>query len=661
MKRKVLIFISICLLTVTELQAKVIQAGSCERDSVYNAINEAEYGDTVFIPAGTAVWTEPIVIKDKSIFIIGLSDGDSKPTITDSISSEVTWQHAIFWFELRETDTVRISNLNFYGKVSKPYGFIMMRNTKAFRVDHCTFDADSLGQQRAMVVHNAACGVFDNNVINVRARRTTQGLAAFGDGDDSWSRPSSYGTINNFFVEDCVFNFSYLNDGSMDNYNGARVVFRNNIVNGTGLGWHGFDSGNYRSTFSFEIYNNVFNNDNASVYKCFRSRGGGTIIHNNVITGNYDRFFILSNYRSCPPYHGYHTGSDGSTTLEDTTATFLSGLPATNYVYKILTNEWDTVKTRTETTLESDIVWNTGDEYGSVNYPMPCGFCMGHSSCDSLNSEEEGYPCLDQVGRGTNQILSPVYAWNNIFKGDSTPSFTTDFDCERNALHIKKNRDYYENVKKEGYEPFVYPHPFRTSGPMADPCIPETLPEIIDVSGASRCGPGSVTLNAAANKGIINWYNVPAGGESMDTGNIFTTPVLNQTTSYYVDATDGDYTSNNRTEVIATIDYNCITSSDNSLACILFLCAYPNPFYDLTTISFQVLLPGQYTLTVFDISGRKLAVLLDKKISEGNYSVQWDGTDNNGNQVSSGMYFYELSFIKESIHYVNTQKMILMK
>jgi hypothetical protein len=78
-------------------------------------------------------------------------------------------------------------------------------------------------------------------------------------------------------------------------------------------------------------------------------------------------------------------------------------------------------------------------------------------------------------------------------------------------------------------------------------------PVITDTAPASRCGAGSVTLGATASSGTINWYDSLMGGTSLGSGNSFTTPNINATTMYYVDATDNSLTTANRTAVIATV------------------------------------------------------------------------------------------------------------
>jgi hypothetical protein len=71
------------------------------------------------------------------------------------------------------------------------------------------------------------------------------------------------------------------------------------------------------------------------------------------------------------------------------------------------------------------------------------------------------------------------------------------------------------------------------------------------VNNATRCGPGSVTLGATGN-GTIRWWDQPVAGTQLATGNTYTTPSLNATTTYYVDATNGTCTGT-RIPVLAVI------------------------------------------------------------------------------------------------------------
>lgn len=80
-------------------------------------------------------------------------------------------------------------------------------------------------------------------------------------------------------------------------------------------------------------------------------------------------------------------------------------------------------------------------------------------------------------------------------------------------------------------------------------------PEITGTTPGSRCGSGTVTLQATASPdgSVISWYDATTDGNLLATGNSYTTPSISTTTSYYVDATYNGTTSSPRVEVIATI------------------------------------------------------------------------------------------------------------
>jgi len=64
---------------------------------------------------------------------------------------------------------------------------------------------------------------------------------------------------------------------------------------------------------------------------------------------------------------------------------------------------------------------------------------------------------------------------------------------------------------------------------------------------------------------------------------------------------------------------------------------YPNPFNPTTTLSFTIHKPGEAKLTVFDVSGRPIRVLVDDEMASGTYSVTFDGSG-----LASGAYLYSL-------------------
>ncbi|MCL2065384.1 MAG: T9SS type A sorting domain-containing protein [Candidatus Cloacimonetes bacterium] len=84
---------------------------------------------------------------------------------------------------------------------------------------------------------------------------------------------------------------------------------------------------------------------------------------------------------------------------------------------------------------------------------------------------------------------------------------------------------------------------------------------------------------------------------------------------------------------------------------------YPNPFNPETTISFSVAVESHVSIVIFNIRGQKARTLVNSNHSAGNHSVVWNGKDENGQDVGSGIYFYQM----QTNDYVTTRKMVLMK
>ena len=69
---------------------------------------------------------------------------------------------------------------------------------------------------------------------------------------------------------------------------------------------------------------------------------------------------------------------------------------------------------------------------------------------------------------------------------------------------------------------------------------------------------------------------------------------------------------------------------------------YPNPFNTITLIPFRVNGPVPTTLKIYNIKGQVVRTLVDEYLESGGYEVMWDGKNDSGKGVSSGVYFYKL-------------------
>jgi len=79
---------------------------------------------------------------------------------------------------------------------------------------------------------------------------------------------------------------------------------------------------------------------------------------------------------------------------------------------------------------------------------------------------------------------------------------------------------------------------------------------------------------------------------------------------------------------------------------------YPNPFHSLTTISYQLPVTSHVRLNVYDLKGKMIKTLVDKKQSAGNYDLIFDGSG-----LPAGIYYYQLTDEKR----VSVKKMLLIK
>lgn len=84
---------------------------------------------------------------------------------------------------------------------------------------------------------------------------------------------------------------------------------------------------------------------------------------------------------------------------------------------------------------------------------------------------------------------------------------------------------------------------------------------------------------------------------------------------------------------------------------------YPNPFNPSTNIKYTLPSAGNVRLVVYNMLGEEVKTLVNTNQQKGSYSVTWDGKNNYGNKVSSGMYIYRL----KADNFVASKKMILMK
>ncbi len=405
-----------------EIHAETVTAASLTPEAVWEAIDAAKDGDTVQLPAGTAVWTRGWNTghwaKMKAITIQGA--GIDKTIIRDNTSRNAGDEP----FDVKgvEGKPFRITGITFDGSGLKNAGvwageIVISGNCKDFRIDHCKF----LNMNRMITISGDTYGLVDH--CDFHALENKGGLAQtiyyYGPGAANFKKPLSLGTDQAVYFEDNEAHFSPEvvnptgNNPWIVPFNGARTVIRHNKIINTQLEIYraGASEGLYGSQ-SVEIYDNAFSavglNQGRPQGFIFIA-GGVAIVFNNTVTG-------------------------------------------TTYNCRQL---------------------ELRNERASRAFPV-FGKCDGTSPFDGnqipAGQPGAGYPCMGQPGRATDADgdgiyeSTPCYAWNNTFNGQPLRmevSHRTDLS-ENERAHLKEGRDFFnEEPKPEYYKPYIYPHPLQ--------------------------------------------------------------------------------------------------------------------------------------------------------------------------------------------------------
>lgn len=84
---------------------------------------------------------------------------------------------------------------------------------------------------------------------------------------------------------------------------------------------------------------------------------------------------------------------------------------------------------------------------------------------------------------------------------------------------------------------------------------------------------------------------------------------------------------------------------------------YPNPFNPSTTIEYFVTEQANVKINLYNVTGELVSKLVNQTQEIGLYSIKWDGRDDSGNELSTGIYFYQMQVGKN----IQTKKMILLR
>jgi Secretion system C-terminal sorting domain len=124
------------------------------------------------------------------------------------------------------------------------------------------------------------------------------------------------------------------------------------------------------------------------------------------------------------------------------------------------------------------------------------------------------------------------------------------------------------------------------------------------------------------------------------------------TYNWTVSATDGELKTSTRPRAFTIREANSVNGSDPIARIFQLYPNYPNPFNPSTTIKFEMPRTSLVNLTVYDILGRQVSVLVNERRDAGVHEVKFDGSN-----LASGVYFYRL----QTGGFVNTKKLLLVK
>jgi outer membrane protein assembly factor BamB len=140
--------------------------------------------------------------------------------------------------------------------------------------------------------------------------------------------------------------------------------------------------------------------------------------------------------------------------------------------------------------------------------------------------------------------------------------------------------------------------------------------------------------------GEERWRFVPGTGEGWIDGGVHSPPVITGGTIYVAGLDGAVYTFGDGTTVTAVEQGKQETGKTPGQSALQQ--AVPNPFNPYTVISYQLAEARQVELSVYDITGRRIASLANGYHQAGTHQVAWDGTDATGTAVGSGSYLYAL-------------------
>lgn len=278
--------------------AATVTTASCAQSAVQAAVNSANDGDTVNIPAGTCTWSSAVSLNSKTIYLKGAGSGSGGTKIVHGGGDHTLIQISAgskrgrldvsgFWFSGSSANNWNGTAM----QVSGPFAW------KNLRIHHNVFENN---YPWTISIGVDTYGVIDNNTFRGRAL----GIKTYGREAADWSTPLTLGTSDFFFVEGNTFDMDdwYGSTGTpaVDMFGGGRVVFRHNTGKYFYFGTHDKARSTQVSANAYEVYGNSFWT-NSNKWKALDITAGTGVIWGNTISGDWTVPIGAMDYKTSDP------------------------------------------------------------------------------------------------------------------------------------------------------------------------------------------------------------------------------------------------------------------------------------------------------------------------------------------------------------------------
>lgn len=444
--------------------AATVTAASCSRADVGAAVNQAAPGDEVVIPAGTCAWQTMLRVS-KSITLRGASR--SGTVLRDDVAKDNPDQTQTFLLAIVDAPRFRLSSLTIEGLAldvnNNNHGHVAIDGaSRDVRFDHLTFRSLT---NSGLSFSGSVTGVVDHCTFELDFEQgvivTHDAWDGGGYGDSSWASPSTLGTGDALFIEDCDFADRATNGaGAVVAYAGARLVLRNSVVRSDGVYSMGTDSsGRFRGGRQFEIYRNRF--VTSSQFTAIELGTGTGVVFDNSFEGAFASIARLNVWRvgSSSGVFGRCNGS------------------------------------------------SPYDEFDGGSL-LACLDQLGRGSGALMSGDSVPMPRVSP-----RQTLEPVYFWGNSTDA-GVPLLTVV-----TPTAVRLGREYLEAVPRGGYQPFTYPHPLvlePDAGADVDAGTDGGSPDGAVVDGGAPAGAASWRVSSCGSSStgaggsvLLVWLLVP--------------------------------------------------------------------------------------------------------------------------------------------------------